>query len=64
MIELTDTNAGAIAGEFTRARTRAGSPVMGIVPCDARYTSTAPMRPCRSWLNADELSERSSWGAP
>jgi len=31
MIELTDTNAAGIAGEFTRARIRAGSPVMGMV---------------------------------
>jgi glucose-6-phosphate dehydrogenase assembly protein OpcA len=29
--ELTDTNASAIAGEFVRARTRAGSPAMGMV---------------------------------
>jgi glucose-6-phosphate dehydrogenase assembly protein OpcA len=31
MIELTDTNAGAIAAEFVRARTKAGSPAMGMV---------------------------------
>ena len=31
MIELTDTNASGIAAEFVRARTRAGSPVMGMV---------------------------------
>jgi glucose-6-phosphate dehydrogenase assembly protein OpcA len=31
MIELTDTNAAAIAAEFVRARTRAGSPAMGMV---------------------------------
>ncbi len=30
-IELTDTNAAQIAAEFTRARIRAGSPVMGMV---------------------------------
>jgi glucose-6-phosphate dehydrogenase assembly protein OpcA len=31
MIELTDTNSADIAAEFMRARTRAGSPVMGMV---------------------------------
>lgn len=31
MIELTDTTAGAIAAEFVRNRTRAGSPAMGMV---------------------------------
>ncbi len=31
MIELTDTDSAAIAAEFVRARTRAGSPVMGMV---------------------------------
>jgi glucose-6-phosphate dehydrogenase assembly protein OpcA len=31
MIELTDTNSAAIATEFVRARTRAGSPAMGMV---------------------------------
>lgn len=31
MIELIDTNAAAIAAEFVRARTRAGSPAMGMV---------------------------------
>lgn len=31
MRELTDTNAAAIATEFVRARTRAGSPAMGMV---------------------------------
>ena len=31
MMELTDTNASAIAAEFVRARTRAGSPAMGMV---------------------------------
>jgi glucose-6-phosphate dehydrogenase assembly protein OpcA len=31
MIELTDTNSGAIAAEFLRARRRAGSPAMGMV---------------------------------
>lgn len=31
MIELTSTNAAAIAAEFVRARTRAGSPAMGMV---------------------------------
>ena len=31
MIELTDTNASGIAAELVRARTRAGSPVMGMV---------------------------------
>jgi len=31
MIELTDTDAGAIAAEFVRGRTRAGSPAMGMV---------------------------------
>jgi glucose-6-phosphate dehydrogenase assembly protein OpcA len=31
MIELTDTNAAAIATEFVRARRRAGSPAMGMV---------------------------------
>jgi glucose-6-phosphate dehydrogenase assembly protein OpcA len=31
MIELMDTNASAIAAEFLRARTRAGSPAMGMV---------------------------------
>jgi glucose-6-phosphate dehydrogenase assembly protein OpcA len=31
MIELTDTNAAGIAAEFVRARTRAGSPAMGMV---------------------------------
>jgi glucose-6-phosphate dehydrogenase assembly protein OpcA len=31
MIELTDTNASAIAAEFVRGRTRAGSPAMGMV---------------------------------
>lgn len=31
MIELTDTNASAIAAEFVRARRRAGSPAMGMV---------------------------------
>ena len=30
-IELTDTNSAAIAAEFVRARTRAGSPAMGMV---------------------------------
>ena len=31
MIELTDTNSSRIAAEFVRARTRAGSPAMGMV---------------------------------
>jgi glucose-6-phosphate dehydrogenase assembly protein OpcA len=31
MIELVDTNSSQIAGEFVRARTRAGSPAMGMV---------------------------------
>ncbi|WP_340538342.1 glucose-6-phosphate dehydrogenase assembly protein OpcA [Nocardioides sp. GXZ039] len=31
MIELIDTNSAAIAAEFVRARTRAGSPAMGMV---------------------------------
>lgn len=31
MMELTDTNASAIAAEFVRARTRSGSPAMGMV---------------------------------
>ncbi len=31
MIELTHTNASAIASEFVRARTRSGSPAMGMV---------------------------------
>ena len=31
MIELTDTSSSAIAAEFLRARTRAGSPAMGMV---------------------------------
>jgi glucose-6-phosphate dehydrogenase assembly protein OpcA len=31
VIELTDTNSSAIAAEFVRARTRAGSPAMGMV---------------------------------
>jgi glucose-6-phosphate dehydrogenase assembly protein OpcA len=31
MIELVDTNASEIAAEFVRARTRAGSPAMGMV---------------------------------
>ena len=31
MIELTDTKSSAIAAEFVRARTRAGSPAMGMV---------------------------------
>ncbi len=31
MIELVDTNASGIAAEFLRARTRAGSPAMGMV---------------------------------
>jgi glucose-6-phosphate dehydrogenase assembly protein OpcA len=31
MIELTDTNSAAIAAELMRARTRAGSPAMGMV---------------------------------
>ncbi|MCW2795387.1 glucose-6-phosphate dehydrogenase assembly protein OpcA [Nocardioides sp.] len=31
MIELTETNSAAIATEFVRARTRAGSPAMGMV---------------------------------
>ena len=31
MIELMDTNSAAIAAEFVRARTRAGSPAMGMV---------------------------------
>ncbi len=31
MIELTDTNSAAIAAEFVRARTKAGSPAMGMV---------------------------------
>jgi glucose-6-phosphate dehydrogenase assembly protein OpcA len=31
LIELLDTNASAIAAEFLRARTRAGSPAMGMV---------------------------------
>ena len=31
MIELTDTNSSEIAAEFVRARTRAGSPAMGMV---------------------------------
>ena len=31
MIELTDTNSSKIAAEFIRARTRAGSPAMGMV---------------------------------
>ena len=31
MIELLDTNASGIAAEFVRARTRAGSPAMGMV---------------------------------
>ncbi len=31
MMELTDTNSAGIAAEFVRARTRAGSPAMGMV---------------------------------
>ena len=31
MIELTDTTSSEIAAEFVRARTRAGSPAMGMV---------------------------------
>ena len=31
MMELTDTNSAKIAAEFVRARTRAGSPAMGMV---------------------------------
>ena len=31
MIELTDTSSSKIAAEFVRARTRAGSPAMGMV---------------------------------
>ncbi|MFC6341667.1 oxidoreductase, partial [Nocardioides hankookensis] len=31
MIELIDTNSAEIASEFLRARTRAGSPAMGMV---------------------------------
>ena len=31
MIELLDTNSSEIAAEFLRARTRAGSPAMGMV---------------------------------
>jgi len=31
LIELTDTNSAAIAAEFVRARTKAGSPAMGMV---------------------------------
>jgi glucose-6-phosphate dehydrogenase assembly protein OpcA len=31
MIDLTDTNAGAIAAEFVRARRRSGSPAMGMI---------------------------------
>ena len=31
MIELTDTNAAAIAAQFVRGRMRAGSPAMGMV---------------------------------
>jgi hypothetical protein len=31
MTELLDTNSSAIAAEFIRARTRAGSPAMGMV---------------------------------
>ena len=31
MIELIDTNSSKIAAEFVRARTRAGSPAMGMV---------------------------------
>ena len=31
MIELTDTSSSAIAAEFVRVRTRAGSPAMGMV---------------------------------
>ncbi len=31
MIELKDTSSSAIAAEFVRARTRAGSPAMGMV---------------------------------
>ena len=31
MIELTDTNSAKIAAEFVQARTRAGSPAMGMV---------------------------------
>jgi glucose-6-phosphate dehydrogenase assembly protein OpcA len=31
MMELTDTSSSEIAAEFMRARTRAGSPVMGMV---------------------------------
>jgi glucose-6-phosphate dehydrogenase assembly protein OpcA len=31
LIELTDTNSAGIAAEFVRARTRAGSPAMGMV---------------------------------
>ena len=31
MIELTDTTSAKIAAEFVHARTRAGSPAMGMV---------------------------------
>ena len=31
MIELTDTTSAGIAAEFVRARTKAGSPAMGMV---------------------------------
>lgn len=37
-----------------------GRPVMGMVPLEARNTSTLPILPPRSWLNADELSDSNS----
>ena len=37
-----------------------GSPVIGMVPREARNTSTFPIVPPRSWLKADELSDSSS----
>ena len=41
-----------------------GSPLIGMVPFDARKISTEPIVPARSWLNASELSDNTSWGAP
>ena len=53
MIELIDTTSSAIAAEFVQARTRAGSPAMGMVMTlvivvaeeDAEAAMDTPARP-------------------
>ena len=55
MIELTDTNSAGIAAEFVRARTRAGSPAMGMVMTHGHRRRRGRRRPMR-WTWPGEAS--------